>query len=93
MLRLRDGEAVTVTDGAGRWRSAASPATASNREDDIVVEPPDVEPLTISVAMPKGDRADWLVQKCTEVGVDRIVAARSLSGRWRGGVGTGRLVR
>jgi 16S rRNA (uracil1498-N3)-methyltransferase len=74
VLRLRDGEAVTVTDGAGRWRSCRLSSDGVAPEDDIVVEPPNVEPLTIYVAMPKGDRADWLVQKCTEVGVDRIVA-------------------
>ena len=27
----------------------------------------------LAVAPPKGERAEWLVQKCTEAGVDRIV--------------------
>ncbi len=41
-------------------------------------------PVTIAVAPPKGDRLDWLVQKCTEIGVDRLVlveAERSVV-RW-----------
>ena len=43
-------------------------------------------PLTVFVAMPKGDRAEWLVEKCTEIGIDRIVAVtaeRSVV-RWSG---------
>ena len=49
-------------------------------------EPPPGPPLTVAVAPPKGDRLEWLVQKCTEVGVDRIVlldAERSVV-RWDG---------
>ena len=97
VLRLRDGEAVTVTDGAGRWRSCHISSDGVTPEDDVVEEPPIAEPVTVYVAMPKGDRADWLVQKCTEVGADRIVvvtAERSVAhwsgeravrqmGRWR----------
>ena len=83
VLRLRDGATVTVTDGAGAWRPCRLVAAGA------VVEPageitraarPD-PPITIAVAIPKGDRAEWMVQKCTEIGVDRIVlvhAARSV---------------
>ncbi len=41
-------------------------------------------PITLAVAIPKGDRLDWMVQKVTELGVDRLVllhAARSTT-RW-----------
>jgi 16S rRNA (uracil1498-N3)-methyltransferase len=38
----------------------------------VAVAPPEV-PLTIAVAVPKADRPEWLVQKLTELGVDRIV--------------------
>ena len=40
--------------------------------------------MTIAVAPPKGERLEWLVQKCTEVGVDQLVllvAERSVV-RW-----------
>ena len=46
------------------------------------VPPP--RPATVVVAPPKGDRLDWLIQKCTEVGVTQIVlvhAERSVV-RW-----------
>ena len=38
----------------------------------VAIEP-DREPITVAAAMPKGDRLDWLVQKVTEIGVDRVV--------------------
>lgn len=86
VLRLREGESVTVTDGRGRWRPCAvsgaglEPVGASR----FVAARP--SPLTIAVAPPKGERLEWLVAKCTEVGIDRIVlldAERSVV-RWNG---------
>jgi 16S rRNA (uracil1498-N3)-methyltransferase len=44
-----------------------------------------LQPVTIATAIPKGDRFDWLVQKVTELGVDRLVllhAERSVV-RWK----------
>lgn len=99
VLRLREGAAVSVSDGAGRWRMtgvARAPAGGSGgarAAGDVVLEPtgPVVEEprgrgeLTLATAIPKGDRVDWLVQKATEVGVDRIQllhAERSVV-RWK----------
>ncbi len=88
VLRLRDGKTVGVTDGEGRWRLATVRATTSvltlESATDVVVEERPA-PITIAVAIPKGDRLDWLVQKTTEIGVDRIQllhAERSVV-RWR----------
>jgi 16S rRNA (uracil1498-N3)-methyltransferase len=77
VLRLRDGETVTVTDLAGRWRAATVTASRdrvvlSSPGPVSVVERSDRE-MALSVAIPKGDRLDWMVQKVTELGVDRIV--------------------
>jgi hypothetical protein len=89
VLRLRDGEAVSVTDGAGRWlltrASIAGPVIRLEPTSKLVTEPARARPITIAVAMPKGDRLDWLVQKVTELGVDRIAllhAERSVV-RWK----------
>jgi 16S rRNA (uracil1498-N3)-methyltransferase len=52
---------------------------------DVQVEPPQPQPVTIATAIPKGDRFDWLVQKVTELGVERLVllhAERSVV-RWK----------
>lgn len=76
VLRLRDGEVVSVSDGGGGWRLTV----VQRSGDDLLLEPttavvrdgPAARPLTIATAMPKGDRLDWLVQKTTELGVDRL---------------------
>lgn len=89
VLRLRDGESVSVTDGAGRWLLATTVIAGSvirlEPASDLVTEPARARPITIAAAMPKGDRLDWMVQKVTELGVDRIVllhAERSVV-RWK----------
>ncbi len=84
VLRLRDGEPVTATDGRGRWRPCRLRAGALAADGPVESVPAPSSPLTVAVAVPKGDRAELLVQKCTEVGVDRIVlltAERSVV-RW-----------
>lgn len=73
VLRVRDGEVVTVTDGRGGWRPCVLAGARLTPDGEVHRTPPVADPVTIAVAVPKGDRADWLVQKCTEVGVDRIV--------------------
>jgi 16S rRNA (uracil1498-N3)-methyltransferase len=87
-LRLRDGELVTITDGAGRWRPCRFRlGTPSLDPDGPVVSSPRPEPLlTIGFTPVKGDRAEWTVQKLTELGVDRIVPLRTERSvvRWEG---------
>jgi 16S rRNA (uracil1498-N3)-methyltransferase len=86
VLRLRDGEVVTATDGAGGWRTCRFAGGALEVDGEVHQVADPVAPLTIAVAPPKGDRMDWLVQKCTEVGVDHLVvltAERSVV-RWDG---------
>lgn len=86
VLRLRDGAAITVTDGGGRWRPARLVGSLIEPDGAVVVVPEASPPVTIAVAPPKGDRLDWLVQKVTELGVDELVlldADRSVV-RWSG---------
>jgi 16S rRNA (uracil1498-N3)-methyltransferase len=85
-LRLRRGELVTVTDGAGAWRTCEFAGDGVAPRGEVQREPVPDPQLTIAVAPPKGDRLDWLVAKCTEIGVDRLVlldAERSVV-RWSG---------
>ncbi len=88
VLRLRAGEPVTVTDLAGRWRSTV---VAGSREQlqldvagDVVLTDRPPRPITIAAAIPKGDRLDWMVQKLTELGADRLLLlhAEHSTTRW-----------
>ncbi|MDP9387691.1 MAG: 16S rRNA (uracil(1498)-N(3))-methyltransferase, partial [Actinomycetota bacterium] len=77
VLRLRAGEAVTVSDGAGRWRACMwAPGGRLEPTGPVVADPPPMPPVTVAFALTKGDRPEWVVQKLTEVGVDVIVAFR-----------------
>lgn len=88
VLRLRDGDSVSATDGEGRWRlvtAIVAPTVLLEPVSDVYVEVAQSQPITIATAIPKGDRFDWLVQKVTELGVERLVllhAERSVV-RWK----------
>ena len=85
VLRLRVGETVTVSDGRGGFR-VCSFATGGALEAAGPVErqPPPAPPIAVGFALVKGEKPEWVVQKLTECGVDRIlpfVAERSIV-RW-----------
>ena len=71
VLRVRDSDVITVTDGAGRWVTARLDSGGLRVESDAIVEPPP-RPAAVFSAVPKGDRAEWMVQKLTEVGATSI---------------------
>jgi len=76
VLRVRAGEALIVADGAGRWRTATL-------GPEIEVTGPIVEAsrpapaLTVGFALVKGDKPELIVQKLTELGIDRIEPFRA----------------
>ena len=88
VLRLRPGEAVVASDGAGRWRSCRWALAGRLDATGPVVTEPEPEPaVAVGFAVLKGDRTEWVVQKLTEVGVERLVpfvADRSVV-RWEPG--------
>jgi 16S rRNA (uracil1498-N3)-methyltransferase len=75
VLRLRPGEALTVSDGAGRWRAARVAGAGRGLEADgeIVTAPRPLPAVTIAFSITKGERPEWVVQKLTELGVDEVV--------------------
>ena len=93
VLRLRPGELVIAADGngayvpceiaaieqpaRGRGRAAATGQPLLVSIGEIVRTDPPVDPLAVAFAMPKGERADWTVQKLTELGIDLIVPLMS----------------
>lgn len=85
VLRARDGDIITVSDGAGRWRLGRVADRAVIADGNVVGEPSPT-PATVAVAVPKGDRPEWIVQKLTELGIAHVVflhAERSVV-RWEG---------
>lgn len=76
VLRMRVGGALTVADGRGRWRTGVLGA-AVEPTGSIEEEPAGVPSLTIGFALVKGDKPELIVQKLTELGIDRIVLFRA----------------
>ena len=73
VLRLRDGEAVSVVDGTGAWRMCAwREGGALEPTTEVAREPAATPEIAVGFSLPKGDRPEWIVQKLTELGVDRI---------------------
>jgi 16S rRNA (uracil1498-N3)-methyltransferase len=77
VLRAKVGDAIVVFDGRGdAW--PARVATIARDRVGLEVGPPLARaapplPLTLAVALPKGDRQKWLVEKLTELGCARLV--------------------
>ncbi len=83
VVRLREGDALVVGDGAGRWRPAAFGPTVEpvGPIEEAAMATPSIG---VGFALVKGDKPELVVQKLTELGVDLIVpfrAARSVV-RW-----------
>lgn len=89
VLRIRPGEAVVASDGAGSWRlyevviGSAGPSRPGRRRPDgeVRLEPTTdrffeeraTPAITVAFALAKGERPEWAVQKLVEVGADRLV--------------------
>jgi 16S rRNA (uracil1498-N3)-methyltransferase len=101
VLRLRAGQEVVASDGYGRWaRTVWRGETNADLEllhdgtgpggDGTVQTEARPEPLlTVVFAPVKGERPEWVVQKLTELGIDRIVPLRTERSvvRWSGARG------
>lgn len=78
VMRLGPGERVELFDGRGAL-AAAVITKASNRRVILSIEQidfysePEKPGVTIAASIAKGERFDWLIARCTELGVDRIV--------------------
>jgi len=72
VLRLRAGDELTVSDGRGRWRLCRL-GPALDPLGPIAADSAPEPEITVAFALVKGDRIEWIVQKLTEIGVDRII--------------------
>jgi len=79
-LRLRDGDPLTVGDGHGAWVACVM-GPQPRPVGEIVRVPKPTPELSVAFALIKGGRPEMVVQKLTELGVDRIIpfiATRSI---------------
>jgi 16S rRNA (uracil1498-N3)-methyltransferase len=88
VLRLRVGDPLVLGDGRGGWRPArfGHPVEPSGEIERAAPADPEIG---VGFALVKGGKAELVVQKLTELGVDRIVpfrAARSVVA-WDGAKG------
>lgn len=89
VLRMRPGDPMAVAYGGRRFAAVleARGSEAWARPGAEMESPEAGLGLTLYQGLPKGDRMDMIVQKCTELGVRRIVPclmARCVA-RWEGG--------
>src|SRR5262245_908029 len=85
VMRLAVGDEVTLFDGSGREVTARIRRAARDRVELDVVEKSAVDrelpfELVLGVALPKGDRQRWLVEKSVELGVTRLVPLQTHRG-------------
>lgn len=82
--RVRAGDPMVLGDGAGGWRTARFQVDAPEPDGPIQRDDRPEPELGVAFALVKGSKPELVVQKLTELGVDRIVAftaARSVV-RW-----------
>jgi 16S rRNA (uracil1498-N3)-methyltransferase len=86
VLRLRPGEVVVASDGQGKWRPCRFTGSTTRGVGVTTILEPDgpvmtsLRPqpeVTVGFVPVKGGRPEWVVQKLTEAGVDRIVVLQS----------------
>ncbi len=74
VLRLTPGELVVATDGRGRWtRCLYTGGSTLEVDGPVELDAVPFPPLTVAFAPAKAERPEWVVQKLTELGIDRIV--------------------
>ena len=81
VLRLEVGQIVQVFDGNGLLADAKIEQIGRNQVLLHVVEITHLPPKTsgrviLAVSIAKGERFDWMIEKCTELGVDHIAAVQ-----------------
>jgi len=78
VMRARVGEQIVLFDGGGAEFVAEVTTIRKQAADLTIVERRAItreltREVTLAVALPKGERQKWLVEKATELGVTRLV--------------------
>ena len=88
--RMRVGERLALTDGAGGWMTGTVTAVGKDQLTldlhDPGFDPAPLPTVTVVQALPKGDRSELAVDQATEAGADVLVpwAASRCVARWTG---------
>jgi 16S rRNA (uracil1498-N3)-methyltransferase len=78
VMRGKCGERVELFDGSG-WQWSAEIEEVGRNEATLKIlstEEVDLEPavaLTVGIALPKGDRQKWIIEKLVELGVTTVI--------------------
>lgn len=77
VLRAREGEEITVCDGEGTDYQCRILSLERGVVTEVLSSAPcDMEPetkITLYQGLPKADKMEWIIQKCVELGIERIV--------------------
>ncbi len=77
VLRMTEGDELEVFDssgGSGRGHIVSiSPSAVSIQIEQINLPQAQRTSVTVAAAVPKGTRADWMIEKLSELGVDRFI--------------------
>jgi 16S rRNA (uracil1498-N3)-methyltransferase len=93
VMRLMVGDALLLFDGSGHEFEGRILEITRERvrveiTDRRLVDRESSPELTLGVALPKGDRQRWLVEKATELGVGRLVPLQTRRGVAQASSGT-----
>lgn len=78
VMRAKKGDVIELFDGRGTLASACIEQIGSKKvlcqiERLQKLEKQNIPQIIIATSIPKGERFDWLITECTQLGVDRIV--------------------
>ena len=95
VVRAKPGEQLTASDGAG----LVAELVIETVRPDVMVRvvrralEPEPAPRVLLCGAPEGDRGDWMVEKCAELGVTRFVPVHTERVRWPDGARSERWAR
>jgi 16S rRNA (uracil1498-N3)-methyltransferase len=77
VLRLEAGADVVAFDGAGAWAAAkiahvGKHAVSLKLVGAVTLDPPAAPALTVATAVPKGERAEWLIEQASQLNVTAV---------------------
>jgi len=85
VMRAAAGDCVTLFDGSGAEFTAQIQKVGRSTVELRIIKGHEVDrelpfELSVGVALPKGDRQKWLVEKLTELGVTRLIPLETQRG-------------